>query len=453
MGRVWAGVCAGVVVAALSLLLSAPSLRAQEPSGDAPVVETVNLFFDCQGFGCWDMDFFRREIPYVNWVRDRQSADVHVLVTTQTTGGGGRQYVLAFLGRGRFEGQGHDLQVSTGGDATEDEVRRAVAARLRLGLGRYLAGTAMAERLQVVLPGPPPGAGAGPEGGRPPGPPPGAGQPDDPWDFWTFRIGANAFLNGESSYTSSNLSTNVNANRTTEDWKINLSARLSRTEQTFELAGGTKVESKRDDWSATGQLVRSVTDRLSVGMRTGAGKSTYLNEDLRWNVAGGVEVNAYPYAESSRRSLTFQALLDVRHWDYAHRTIFGEDQETRLAGELRTALSFVQPWGRASIGLEHSRYLHDTSKWAASLGGSMEVRLFRGFSVNVGGNYGWIRDQLYISAAGATDEQILTRQRALATNFSYYTSIGISYRFGSIFNNVVNPRFGGSHGGGTIIMM
>jgi hypothetical protein len=449
MGRVWVRVWTCAVVAAFSFLAAPPSLLSQDPPQQAPVTETVNLFFDCQGFGCWDLDFFRREIPYVNWVRDRQSADVHVLVTTQTTGGGGRQYVLAFLGRGRFEGQGHDLQVSTRGDATEDEVRRAVAARLRLGLGRYLAGTAMAERLQVVLPGPRPEGGPGPAGG----PPPGGAPPDDPWDFWTFRIGANAFLNGESSYTSSNLSTNLNANRTTEDWKINLSARLSRTEQTFELASGTKVESRRDDWSASGQVVRSVTDRVSVGTRTGAGKSTYLNEDLRWNVAGGVEVNAFPYAESSRRSLTFHALVDVRHWDYAHRTIFGEDQETRLAGELRTALSFVQPWGRASIGVEHSRYLHDTSKWAASVGGSMEVRLFRGFSVNLGGNYGWIRDQLYISAAGATDEQILTRQRALATNFSYFTSFGISYRFGSIFNNVVNPRFGGSSGGMTIMMM
>ncbi len=46
----------------------------------------------------------------------------------------------------------------------------------------------------------------------------------------------------------------------------------------------------------------------------------------------------------------------------------------------------------------------------------------------------------------ATDEEIVVRQRQLATSFRYYTSFGISYRFGAIFNNVVNPRFGGGEG-------
>jgi hypothetical protein len=195
-----------------------------------------------------------------------------------------------------------------------------------------------------------------------------------------------------------------------------------------------------------------VTDRFSLGMRGGVGKSTYLNEDFRWNLASGVELNAFPYAESSRRSLTFQGLLEARHWNYAEATIFGETAETRLAAQIRSELRLVQPWGNVSISAEHSRYLHDTGKWMAGLGGGFEVRLFKGFSVNLYGNYEWIRDQLYVSAAGATQEQILLRQRALSTDFEYYTSFGISYRFGSIFNNVVNPRFGGSSGGVTMIM-
>ena len=41
----------------------------------------------------------------------------------------------------------------------------------------------------------------------------------------------------------------------------------------------------------------------------------------------------------------------------------------------------------------------------------------------------------------ATTEEILLRLRQLATDYSYYTSVGFSYRFGSAFNNVVNPRF------------
>ena len=53
------------------------------------------------------------------------------------------------------------------------------------------------------------------------------------------------------------------------------------------------------------------------------------------------------------------------------------------------------------------------------------------------------RDQFYLRRAGATPEEILVRQRQLATGYRYYTQFSVSYSFGSIFNNIVNPRFGG----------
>ena len=440
MGR-WASWVAALGIVLLSSLTTAGDLSAQ---GTAAGGERINLFFDCQGHGCWDMDFLRREIPWVNWVRDRADADVHVLVTSQTTGGGGQQFTLSFLGRSDFLGQDQSVTVSTAGDATDDEVRRALAARLRLGLGRYVAGTALADRLQVAEVGSPTGV---PEGGSTTPPPP----QKDPWDFWVFSVGMNAFMNGESSYKYSSVNNSLSANRTTDAWKITLHGRYSKVTQTYELESGTSKYS-REDWSANGLAVKSVTDRVSLGTRVGTGRSTYLNEDVRWNVSPGVEFNLFPYSESSRRSLTIQALMNVRHWDYAEETIFGELSETRVAPSVTASLDLVQPWGRASISLDHSRYLHDTGKWQATLGGFAEVRVFKGFSVNVSGNYGWIRDQLYLPASDYSEAEILLRQRALATNFNYFTSFGISYRFGSIFNNVVNPRFGGGGGGRMIIM-
>jgi hypothetical protein len=58
-----------------------------------------------------------------------------------------------------------------------------------------------------------------------------------------------------------------------------------------------------------------------------------------------------------------------------------------------------------------------------------------------------IRNQLYLPRGEATDEEILVRQRQLATSYQYYISVGFSYSFGSIYNNVVNTRFQGSSGG------
>jgi hypothetical protein len=75
------------------------------------------------------------------------------------------------------------------------------------------------------------------------------------------------------------------------------------------------------------------------------------------------------------------------------------------------------------------------------------VRLFRELSLNA--YYAWLRDQIYRSAEGATPEEILLRQRQLETSYRCFYNIGFEYRFGSIFDNVVNPRFG--CGGGELI--
>jgi hypothetical protein len=421
-----------------------PSTASAAPQ-EAPVAneEALNLFFDCQGSGCRDMDFFRREVPVVNWVRDREVSDLHVLITSQTTGGGGRMYTLAFIGRRDFEGEDQELTVGTAGDATTDEQRAAIAGRLKMGLVRYLAGTPAAEQIIISLGGPQ-GAEGPRENGAQQGPGGSQRAQDDPWDFWVFRVGGNAFLNGESSLSSSSYSGNLSANRTSEAWKFNISGRFSRRESTFEIGEGEPpIVSLIEDWSTSSLLVKSLTPQWSVGARVGAGRSTRHNEDLRWNISPGIEYNFVPYSESSRRAFTLQALINVRHWDYTEETVFLQTEETRTAASLTAAVNQIQPWGRTRVSLTGSQYLHDKDLYQVSLNGSISVRLFRGFSVNVGGYYAWVRDQLFLPAGAASTEEILLQQRQLKTSFNYFTSFGFSYQFGSIFNNVVNPRFGG----------
>ena len=44
-----------------------------------------------------DFDFLRREVVYINYVRDRRDAHVHVLVTTERAGAGW-EFTLNFIG-------------------------------------------------------------------------------------------------------------------------------------------------------------------------------------------------------------------------------------------------------------------------------------------------------------------------------------------------------------------
>jgi hypothetical protein len=102
-----------------------------------------------------------------------------------------------------------------------------------------------------------------------------------------------------------------------------------------------------------------------------------------------------------------------------------------------------QPWGSISAVTGFSQYLTDPSKYSLNTFGGASIRVFKGFSVSVFGEFSRTRDQIYLPRGGASTEEILLRQRQLATGYQYFVNFGVSYSFGSIFNNIVNPRFGG----------
>ena len=62
-------------------------------------------------------------------------------------------------------------------------------------------------------------------------------------------------------------------------------------------------------------------------------------------------------------------------------------------------------------------------------------------NLRVNGSMAWIRDQLFIPAEEISDAERLLQRRQLASNFDWDIGFGLSFQFGSIFNNVVNNRF------------
>lgn len=156
-----------------------------------------------------------------------------------------------------------------------------------------------------------------------------------------------------------------------------------------------------------------------------------------------VEFDLFPYKESTRRQLLFRYGIGVRSFRYNSTTIFGKLRETRPAHELTVASEARQKWGSLSIGVGGTQYLDELSKRRLTVNGGVTWRIVRGLEFNVFGSYEVARDQLNIPRGTLEDEDILIRLRQLRSGYNYFTSIGLSYTFGSIFNNVVNPRFGG----------
>ena len=80
--------------------LEAAAEKAAQNTG-SPSGARLRVFLDCGD--CCEA-YLRDEITWVDFVRQPQDADVHVLSSDRETGGGGRELVLRFVGRGRFEG-------------------------------------------------------------------------------------------------------------------------------------------------------------------------------------------------------------------------------------------------------------------------------------------------------------------------------------------------------------
>jgi hypothetical protein len=193
-------------------------------------------------------------------------------------------------------------------------------------------------------------------------------------------------------------------------------------------------------------VVGAVNDHLSIGGRTSALHSPFLNQALTVRVAPAFEFNVFPYRESTRRMLTFEYSVGGMASDYQETTVFGKSSERRLDHRLLASLRLTEPWGSALVAAEGANYLDDWRRHRVTVVGSVEWNLAKGLSLVTTVDLRRIGDQLFLSARDASTEEILLRQRQLTTSYTYSGSIGISYTFGSPLAQIVNRRFGGTLG-------
>lgn len=414
-------------------LLSVLGLFAGPAAAQSPT-DAVDVFLDCNR--C-DQDFIRTEITFVNWVRDRTVADVHILVAGENTGGGGERYTLTFVGLRRFASREDTLVFTTNRDDSNDQERRALTRALTAGLVPFVASTPTGlEKLQIKWIASQDSARAAPM------------RPHDPWKAWVFTLRLNSFFNGEESQQFLNWNTEVEARRTTEQQKAQLELNSSFNRSSFSVteSDGTErdIVSTQEFHNAEALVVQSIGRHWAIGGNSEAVKATFANIDFA--VLGGpaVEYSIWPYAEATRRALVFRYSLAVHRHSYDQRTIYGKLAETLPSHSLTGELRMQQRWGSVRFQSRFAQYLHDTRFNNLSTFGRAEMRLFKGFSVNFHGSYSRVRDQLSLPEAELTPEEVLLRQKELSTGYRYFGGVGVSYSFGSIFNNVVNPRFSGS---------
>lgn len=414
-----------------ALFLAAPMcLRAQSGSPPAPVIDSTQalpIFLDCRAPGC-DFNYLRTELTWVNYVRDRADAHIHVIATALGTGSGGFEAKLNFIGSGPFAGIDDEVTYVMQRGTSGDEQRAEFTRVLKLALVRYVLRTSFGHNLSVQYLAP---ANA---------PPPQSAR--DPWNYWVFSVGLNASIGGESQSSGRSGSGSFYASRTTAAWKFRANANGSTSRSSYKLDDTTTYIARSHSYSGGSVLVRSVSDHLSVGGGFGISSSTTNNLDLSLRIAPTIEYDFFKYDQYTRRRLVLSYSTGFDRYHYADSTIYNKLRESRLDNALSFSYATTEPWGSANAGISGSAYLSDLSQNRISVSTSASVRVTRGFSVSYSLSYSRVRDQLSLAKSAASDAEILLRLRQLATSYTYGGSFSLSYTFGSLFNNVVNPRFG-----------
>lgn len=384
--------------------------------------EELKLFVDCS---C-EKSYIRQEITFVNHVRDQAQANVQLFIYDIANGSGGRTYKLEYKGLSDYVNISETVDYDTNVNMTADEVRKGLVKAIKKGLLSYLIVSDLADNIEYKITNS------------------GLAERqdidfDDPWNNWIFEIYGEAELNKESSRKEFEYELGFESDRVTEKWRVRTDVQMNQARSEFTRDDET-FTSERFRYFAAGSIVRSLNDHWSTGIFTGLRHDTFTNLDFRYYFNPAIEYNIFPYKEVLRREIVFAYRIGYFHNDYIEATIFNKLTEGIFNHSLDVQVRYRQPWGNIYTRLRASTFLNDFEKNRVQLFGRFSVRLIKGLSVRFSGNFEIIRDQINLPSGDASIEDVLLQQKQIATDYELGFSVGLSYTFGSAFNNIINTR-------------
>ncbi|HBC77065.1 MAG TPA: hypothetical protein DEO60_11795 [Bacteroidales bacterium] len=414
-----------ILVTSISQIVSA---QEQGSISDTIRKEAVKIFLDCQS--C-DMNYTRQQIPYVNFVRDVKEAQVFILITQQNAGSGGTQYTFTFQGLGVYNGMNDTLVYTSNPDETSTIVREKKNNRLQMGLMKYVARTPLSSEIEIrynaelerelVV---------------------------DKWNNWVFSLGTEPQFQAEESDRQLQLRNSFNVTKVTPDIKFELELDQSYSRRRVIEDDDFDTTYVTNEFQGDNLFVKSLGEHWSAGIKWNIGTSTRENYGFRTDILPSVEYDLFPYSEATHRQLRFLYSVGMQYNNYNDSTIYNKLAENLFKQEFNIAFQIQKKWGSVNLSLLASNYFNDFSKNRVELNTSLNFRIFKGLALQISGGIAHINDQVNLKKGDISEADRLLELRELSTQYRIEGGIGLTYTFGSIYNNVVNPRFGFGGGGG-----
>lgn len=371
-----------------------------------------------------DFDYLREEINFADFVNDPLTADVQIIVVDEKTGSGGSNYSIRFNSKTFKNISDYTLNVPSIANETLHNIRSLITNAIIRGLMPFLNETPSVDEYKLHLE--PLDSINSTEASM-----------NDQWKNWVFRLSSSGGFNVEESKSGYNYTFKFTGDKVTD--KVKLNNYLYFMNQVTDYKDLDYVYRYNYKYAFT-KGVYSLSDHWSTGLTLYSIQSSYYNKRFSIATLAAIEYNIFPWDESNEHILTFAYSAGYEKLTFYEKNYRGNFGENLPMHRIYVTASNIQPWGKISVDLTGSEYLTDLSLYNISFGANLSFRIVKGLSLTIDLEALSIHDQIYIPENSYTPEQIISGATKLPTTFELNGSIGFTYQFGSIYNNIVNRR-------------
>jgi len=391
----------------------------------AQEVDKLKVYLDCS-WRC-DDDFLQREMPYIDFYKDSKISNLHIIVNGERSSNGGEVVTFRFIGINEFEGVDNTLTVNILPNTSDNLEREKYLETLNKGVYAYIIRTNAYDVASLSY--------INKESGK-------EDIDKDKWNHWVFRTSVSGYMNGEEGYSYRSYNGRLTANRITSESKFTSSFSMNSNISQFEYDDFSLVTEKKSKY-ANMTFVKSKGEHFSIGARANYTQSTSQNYDGQYKFSPSIEYNIFPYSESSEHRFSLLYGVSTNYNDYTDTTVYLKTSENFLSHLLDVSYQNSQTWGSFSFSIYGDQILDkdDLKKYNIGISSNIDWNIAKGLALNFWGYVNLDRAQIHLPLNGATYEEIILRQKELESNYFYFLNFGLSYTFGSMKNNVVNPRF------------
>lgn len=377
-----------------------------------------------------DFNYLRNNISFIDFINDSHESDIHVIITRKGTGSGGMHYYVSFNSKSEDSMEDLELNCIATYQDSRNDVRYKLTETLKSGLLVYSNENQLyysvnvkeneGEINQNIV----------------------SSSLKDPWNSWVFDVGLKGAFDVEERKKNYEYESFLEVNRITDKWRIRNEYNFSREETRIKKSNGVTqiIRAFNKEHELESRIVYSMSPHWSAGVFVEGQQTTYRNIEFNASVNAAIEYNFYPWEMVNRRILTIGYFIGNSYYDYFEPTVFNKDSENLMSHRMRIDFEKIEKWGEIEVNLEAMQYLTNTKYYALEAGIELSWKVAKGLFLDFGFEAEKVNNQLYLPASELSDEELLLNVRKLQTSFELSGDIGIRYRFGSIFNNVVNQR-------------